>query len=179
MINDFLEFQAKTGPNPIGLEIKKAKGSYIWDTSNKKYLDFIAGVSANSLGHRHPKIIKAIKDQLDLYMHVMVYGEFAQKPAIDLSKKLIQKLPKNLDVLYLTNSGTEAIEGATIQTADRPGLLVDIAKVFFKKDMSIFSSRINTLGDKVEDTFEIEGKNKAKISTTKVNGIIKALKEVV
>ena len=112
MINDFLEFQAKTGPNPIGLEIKKAKGSYIWDTSNKKYLDFIAGVSANSLGHRHPKIIKAIKDQLDLYMHVMVYGEFAQKPAIDLSKKLIQKLPKNLDVLYLTNSGTEAIEGA-------------------------------------------------------------------
>ena len=67
----------------------------------------------------------------------------------------------------------------TIETADRPGLLVDIAKVFFKKDMSIFSSRINTLGDKVEDTFEIEGKNKAKISTTKVNGIIKALKEVV
>ena len=67
----------------------------------------------------------------------------------------------------------------TIETADRPGLLVDIAKVFFKKDMSIFSSRINTLGDKVEDTFEIEGKNKAKISTTKVNEIIKALKEVV
>ena len=112
MINDFLEFQAKTSPNPIGLEIKKAKGSYIWDTSNKKYLDFIAGVSANSLGHRHPKIIKAIKEQLDLYMHVMVYGEFAQKPAIDLSKKLIQKLPKDLDILYLTNSGTEAIEGA-------------------------------------------------------------------
>ncbi len=112
MINDFLKFQAKTSPNPIGLEIKKAKGSYIWDTSNKKYLDFIAGVSANSLGHRHPKIIKAIKEQLDLYMHVMVYGEFAQKPAIDLSKKLIQKLPKDLDILYLTNSGTEAIEGA-------------------------------------------------------------------
>jgi acetylornithine/N-succinyldiaminopimelate aminotransferase len=112
MIDDFLEFQAKTSPNPIGLEIKKAKGLYIWDTSNKKYLDFIAGVSANSLGHRHPKIIKAIKKQLDSYMHVMVYGEFAQKPAVDLSKKLIQKLAKNLDVLYLTNSGTEAIEGA-------------------------------------------------------------------
>ena len=66
-----------------------------------------------------------------------------------------------------------------IETADRPGLLIDIAKVFFKQDISIYSSRINTLGDKVEDTFEIEGKNKAKISTTKVNGIIKALKEVV
>ena len=67
----------------------------------------------------------------------------------------------------------------TIETADRPGLLVDFAKVFFKKDTSIFCSRINTLGDKVEDTFEIESKNKAKISTTKINGIIKALKEVV
>jgi Ornithine/acetylornithine aminotransferase len=75
MIDDFLEFQAKTSPNPIGLEIKKAKGLYIWDTSNKKYLDFIAGMSANSLGHRHPKIKKAIKKQLDSYMHVMVYGE--------------------------------------------------------------------------------------------------------
>ena len=112
MISDFLEYQAKTSPTPMGLEIKKAKGSFIWDTSGKRYLDFIAGVSANSLGHRHPKIIKAIKNQLNHYMHVMVYGEFAQKPAIDLSKKLIQNLPENLNVLYLTNSGTEAIEGA-------------------------------------------------------------------
>ena len=112
MIKDFLEYQAKTSPNPMGLEIKKAKGSFIWDTSGKRYLDFIAGVSANTLGHRHPKIIKAIKKQLNHYMHVMVYGEFAQKPAVDLSKKLIENLPKNLNVLYLTNSGTEATEGA-------------------------------------------------------------------
>ena len=112
MIEDFLKYQAKTNPNPIGLEIRKAKGSYIWDTSGKKYLDFVAGVSANLLGHCHPKIINAIKKQLKYYMHVMVYGEFAQKPAVDLSKTLVDKLPNNLDVLYLTNSGTEAIEGA-------------------------------------------------------------------
>jgi len=112
MRKKFLRYQAKTTPNPIGLEIKKAKGSYIWDNSNKKYLDFIAGVSANPLGHRHPSVIKEIKAQLKKYMHVMVYGEYILKPAVELCENIVNKLPKKLDVIYLTNSGTEAIEGA-------------------------------------------------------------------
>ena len=112
MKQKFLKYQAKTTPNPIGLEIKKAKGSYIWDQSNKKYLDFIAGISANPLGHRHPSVIKEIKAQLNKYMHVMVYGEYIQKPAVELCENIINKLPNKLDVIYLTNSGTEAIEGA-------------------------------------------------------------------
>ena len=86
LIKDFLKFQAKTTPNPLSLEIKKAKGSYITTTDGKKYLDFVAGVSACSLGHRHPKIVSAIKKQTKKYMHVMVYGEFAQAPAVDFCK---------------------------------------------------------------------------------------------
>ena len=99
---------------------------------------------------------------------------------LQIPKKPIKKVSfeKIINISHSINKEKNR-DMITIETADRPGLLVDIAKVFFKKDMSIFSSRINTLGDKVEDTFEIEGKNKAKISTTKVNEIIKALKEVV
>ena len=112
LIKDFLKFQAKTTPNPLSLEIKKAKGSYITTTNGKKYLDFVAGVSACSLGHRHPKIVSAIKKQTKKYMHVMVYGEFAQAPAVDFCRELIELMPKNHEKVYLTNSGTEAIEGA-------------------------------------------------------------------
>ncbi len=112
MKKDFLKYQAQTSPHPLAIEIKKAKGSYIYDTNNKKYLDFIAGVSANTLGHQHPKIIKAIKNQVNSYLHVMVYGEFIQKPQLDLAKSLVKDLPENLKSVYLTNSGTEATEGA-------------------------------------------------------------------
>ena len=99
---------------------------------------------------------------------------------LQIPKKPIKKVSfeKIIKISHSINKEKDR-DMITIETADRPGLLVDIAKVFFKKDTSIFSSRINTLGDKVEDTFEIEGKNKAKISTTKINGIIKALREVV
>ena len=110
--DDFLKYQAKTTPHPLGIVVKKAKGSYITDTVGKKYLDFIAGVSACSLGHCHPKVVSAIRKQTKKYMHVMVYGEFAQEPAVDLSKELIELLPENHESIYLTNSGTEAIEGA-------------------------------------------------------------------
>ena len=112
MKNKFLKYQAKTNPNPLGIEIKRAKGSYIWDTSNKKYLDFIAGVSANPLGHRHPYVINEIQKQIQKYMHVMVYGEYIQKTAVELCENIIKKKKKKLDIIYLTNSGTEAIEGA-------------------------------------------------------------------
>jgi acetylornithine aminotransferase len=94
------------------MEISHAKGSYIYDTKGKGYLDFVAGVSACSLGHSHPKVVNAVKEQLDKYLHVMVYGEYIQKPAVELSKLLAEHLPKPLETTYLVNSGTEAIEGS-------------------------------------------------------------------
>ena len=94
------------------MEISHAEGCYIYDKDQKGYLDFVAGVSACSLGHRHPKVVEAIKNQLDRYMHVMVYGEYIQKPALELTRLLAQHLPKHIDKTYLTNSGTEAIDGA-------------------------------------------------------------------
>jgi len=109
---EFFKYQAQTNPNPIAMEISSAKGCYIYDKQNNAYLDFIAGVSACSLGHSHPKVINAIKKQIDKYMHVMVYGEFIHDPAIELTKMLAKYLPKKITKTYLTNSGTEAIDGA-------------------------------------------------------------------
>lgn len=94
------------------MEISHADGSYIYDSNGKAYLDFVAGVSACPLGHGHPKVVSAIKEQTDKYLHVMVYGEYIQKPAVDLTKLLAKHLPYPLESTYLTNSGTEAIEGA-------------------------------------------------------------------
>lgn len=111
-MSDFFKYQTQTTPHPLAMEVSCAKGSYIYDTTNKAYLDFVAGVSACPLGHNHPKVISAIKKQLDSYMHVMVYGEYIQKPAVELSKLLAKHLPEPLEKTYLTNSGTEAIEGA-------------------------------------------------------------------
>jgi acetylornithine/succinyldiaminopimelate/putrescine aminotransferase len=108
----FKDFQAQTTPYPMGLEIVRAKGCYLYDSNNKKYLDLVAGVSACSLGHRHPKVVRAIKRQLGKYLHVMVYGEFIQKEPVLLAKLLADHLPQHLNTTYLTNSGTEAIEGA-------------------------------------------------------------------
>jgi acetylornithine/succinyldiaminopimelate/putrescine aminotransferase len=110
--DDFLKYQAKTTPHPLGISIAKAKGVYLTDTEGKKYLDFVAGVSACSLGHCHPKVTRAIRKQSRKYLHLMVYGEFAQAPAVSLCKELIELLPHNHESVYLTNSGTEAIEGA-------------------------------------------------------------------
>ena len=112
MKEDFLKYQAQTSTYPLGMEISHAVGSYIFDTNNKKYLDFVAGVSATSLGHQHPRVNKAIKDQLDKYSHVMVYGEYAQYPAVAYCKLLVENLPPSLNKVYLVNSGTEACEGA-------------------------------------------------------------------
>ena len=112
MKEDFFKYQAQTTNNPISLEILKASGSYIYDTNNNKYLDFVAGVSASNLGHNNKKIKKAVLKQINLYWHVMVYGEFIQKPTVKLCKLLSQNLPKLLSNTYLTNSGTEAIEAA-------------------------------------------------------------------
>ncbi|WP_046757413.1 aspartate aminotransferase family protein [Kordia jejudonensis] len=112
MKEDFFTYQAQTTPHPLAMEISHADGSYIYDANNKAYLDFVAGVSACSLGHKHPRVVNAIKAQLDKYLHVMVYGEYVQKTAVEFTKLLASQLPKPLEKTYLTNSGTEAIEGA-------------------------------------------------------------------
>lgn len=112
MKQDFLKYQAQTSPYPLGMEVSHAVGSYIYDTNNKKYLDFVAGVSACSLGHQHPRVNQAIIDQLNKYSHVMVYGEYAQHPAVEYCKLLVQNLHPSLNKVYLVNSGTEACEGA-------------------------------------------------------------------
>lgn len=96
----------------MALEISHAKGSYIYDSTGKKHLDFVAGVSACTLGHCHPRIVSAVKEQLDKYLHVMVYGEYIQAPAVNLAKLLAAQLPAQLSTTYLVNSGTEAIEGS-------------------------------------------------------------------
>ena len=112
MNKDFLKYQAQTSPYPLGMEVSYASGSYIYDTNGSAHLDFVAGVSACTLGHCHPDVVDAIKKQVDKYMHVMVYGEYAQSPATIYTKLLADNLPEPLEVTYLVNSGTEAIEGA-------------------------------------------------------------------
>ncbi|MGC6470250.1 MAG: aspartate aminotransferase family protein [Flavobacteriales bacterium] len=108
----FFDHQAQTTPYANGLEISHAKGMYIYDKSGNSYMDLVAGVSACTLGHSHPSIIKSVNEQIERYAHVMVYGEYVQSPQYQLSKRLIEHLPKNLNCTYLVNSGTEAIEGA-------------------------------------------------------------------
>ncbi|MFD0798615.1 aspartate aminotransferase family protein [Maribacter chungangensis] len=112
MTSDFLKYQAQTTPHPLGMKISHAKGSYIYDTDGNAHLDFVAGVSACGLGHCHPKVVAAVQEQAAKYMHVMVYGEYEQGPAVKYTKLLAKNLPKQLSTTYLVNSGTEAIEGA-------------------------------------------------------------------
>ena len=111
MINNFKKFQAQTTNYPLGIDVVKAEGSYIFD-SEKKYLDLVAGVSVQNLGHCNSEINESIINQLKKYSHVMVYGEFIQRPSLNLCELLNNILPENLNSTYLTNSGTEAIEAA-------------------------------------------------------------------
>ena len=112
MKDKFFKYQAQTTNNPISLQVLRAEGSYIYDTNNKKYLDFVAGVSASNLGHKNKKIKKAVLDQIEKYWHVMVYGEFVQEPTVKLCELISNNLPNSLSTTYLTNSGTEAMEAA-------------------------------------------------------------------
>ncbi|GGD57435.1 aspartate aminotransferase family protein [Muriicola marianensis] len=112
MKKDFFQYQAQTTPHPLALEISRAEGSYIYDTDGNAHLDFVAGVSACSLGHCHPAVVSAVEEQARTYMHVMVYGEYVQAPAVEYSRELASLLPPPLETTYLVNSGTEAIEGA-------------------------------------------------------------------
>lgn len=108
----FLKHIAQTSPSPLAFEIKKAEGCLLYDISGKEYIDLIGGISVANLGHRHPKVVEAIKKQLDAYMHVMVYGEFIESPQVQYAKLLTDNLPSSLDSVYFTNSGAEAIEGS-------------------------------------------------------------------
>jgi acetylornithine/N-succinyldiaminopimelate aminotransferase len=108
----FLKHVAQTSPSPIGLEIVKAKGSLLWDMQGKKYIDLIAGISVCNVGHRHPKVTKAIKKQVDEYLHILVYGEMIESPQVRYAKRLTDHLPSTLNAVYFTNSGAEATEGA-------------------------------------------------------------------
>ncbi len=112
MKSDFYKYQAQTSSHPLALEIESANGNYIFDTSGKAYLDFVSGISANTLGHKPKVVTDAITAQLEKYTHVMVYGEFVQGPQLALSKTLVANLPEGLNNVYLTNSGTEATEAA-------------------------------------------------------------------
>jgi acetylornithine/N-succinyldiaminopimelate aminotransferase len=108
----FLQHVAQTSSAPLALEIVKAEGCELMDVCGKKYIDLIGGISVANIGHRHPKVIKAIKKQLDEYLHVMVYGEFIQSPQVQYAKLLTDHLPATLNSVYFTNSGAEAVEGA-------------------------------------------------------------------
>jgi acetylornithine/succinyldiaminopimelate/putrescine aminotransferase len=112
MKQNFFAYQAQTTQFAAGFEVEKAEGSFIYGKDGRKYLDFVAGVSANTLGHSHPKIIQAIKNQADKYLHVMVYGEYAQEKPVELCRLLADATPDPLEVTYLVNSGAEAIDGA-------------------------------------------------------------------
>jgi acetylornithine/succinyldiaminopimelate/putrescine aminotransferase len=108
----FLKHIGQTSPSPIGLEIVKAEGTLLYDASGKKYLDLIGGISVCNTGHRHPKVVEAIKNQVDEYLHILVYGEFVQAPQVQYAGFLIQQLASSLNSVYFTNSGAEAVEGA-------------------------------------------------------------------
>lgn len=108
----FLINTAQTSDFPRLLEVDRAEGSYIIDTQGKKYLDLVSGFAVSNLGHRHPKVIEAIKKQLDKYLHVTVYGEYVQAPQVKFAEKLASVLPETLSSVYFTNSGAEACEGA-------------------------------------------------------------------
>ncbi|MHA8049819.1 aspartate aminotransferase family protein [Aquirufa sp. ROCK-SH2] len=109
----FLNHIAQTSDAPLALEIVKAEHIYLFDKSGQSYIDLISGIAVSNLGHRHPKVLQAIKDQLDAYMHLMVYGEYIQGPQVRLAQALIESTQsKILNQVYFTNSGTEAVEGA-------------------------------------------------------------------
>jgi acetylornithine/succinyldiaminopimelate/putrescine aminotransferase len=108
----FLAHIAQTSPSPLALEITKARGSILWDKEGKEYIDLIAGISVCNTGHRHPKVVKAIKKQADEYLHLLVYGEIIESPQVQYAKLLTEYLPSSLNSIFFTNSGTEATEGA-------------------------------------------------------------------
>lgn len=110
--NLFLQYLGQTSQSPLMLEIEKAEGLYMYQKNGKKYMDLISGIGVSTVGHRHPKVIQAIKDQVDQHLHLMVYGEFVTSPQVQLAKAISDTLPAHLDNVFLVNSGSEATEGS-------------------------------------------------------------------
>ena len=108
----FLKTLAQTNGTPYLIDVENAEGIYIYDKKGKQYMDMIAGVAVNNIGHSHPSVIEAIKSQVEKHMHVMVYGEYIQDAQLDAAKELLSYLPESLNQVYFVNSGTEAAEGA-------------------------------------------------------------------
>jgi len=108
----FLKHLGQTSLSPLLLEIERAEGVFLFGPSGEKYLDLISGVSVSNTGHRHPKVVSAVKEQVDSYMHLMVYGEMIQSPQVKYAEYLAGSLPASLGCVYFVNSGSEAVEGA-------------------------------------------------------------------
>ncbi len=119
----FLRHVCQTSAQPLGIVVERAQGSKVWDTNGREYLDLLAGMGVANVGHSHPAVLQAIAEQLRAYLHVSVYGEMVQQPQVELARRLAELAPGDLSVVYFTNSGTEAVEGA-LKTArkwtDRP-----------------------------------------------------------
>lgn len=124
LYDDFRHFVCQTSPEPMGIEVERAHGCLVVDKNGKEYLDFLSGIGVASIGHTHPAVVHAVKEQAERYLHTMVYGEYVQEPQVRLARQLAEVAPPPLSVTYFTNSGTEAIEGA-LKTArkytGRPG----------------------------------------------------------
>jgi acetylornithine/N-succinyldiaminopimelate aminotransferase len=112
LYDDFRHFVCQTSPEPMGIEVERAHGCVIVDKNGKEYLDFLSGIGVASIGHTHPAVVHAVKEQAERYLHAMVYGEYVQEPQVRLARRLAEVAPPPLSVTYFTNSGTEAIEGA-------------------------------------------------------------------
>ena len=115
----FYDHLAQTSDFPLALDIERAEGIYLYGSKGEKYMDMISGIAVSNVGHRHPKILEAIQNQLDKYLHLMVYGEYIETPQIKLAEALVQTCKVfgnltgfSLDNVYFTNSGAEAVEGA-------------------------------------------------------------------
>ncbi len=108
----FLLNTAQTSSTPRSLEVERAEGMYLFDPAGKSYMDLVSGFAVSNTGHRHPKVVQAIKDQVDKYLHLTVYGEFIQSPQVRFAERLASILPDTLHSVYFVNSGAEATEGA-------------------------------------------------------------------
>lgn len=109
---DFLRHVCQTSPSPLGIVVARAEGATIWDVEGRAYLDLLSGIGVANLGHGHPAVIAAVREQAERYLHVMVYGEAVEEPQVRLARRLAALAPGDLEVAYFCNSGTEAIEGA-------------------------------------------------------------------
>ncbi|MBK6629102.1 MAG: aspartate aminotransferase family protein [Flavobacteriales bacterium] len=108
----FHDHLAQTSPHPLALDIVRAEGCHLTTRDGRRYLDLVSGLAVTNVGHRHPRVVQAVKAQCDRYLHVIPYGEFVQEPQVRFAERLTGLLPPTLDSVYFVNSGTEAIEAA-------------------------------------------------------------------